>query len=114
MFRFLPALILALATAPAMGQTCKEIRFAPGTSSGVILGEIGPEEMQCFMLGVGNGQAARIEILEGSNVAFNIRDVAEVAAQASFTTQAGSYRIDVFQFLPSAVTQRYRLYVAVE
>lgn len=108
MFRFVVALASVLwaseATArswtqdaPAQ-QSCKEIRFAPGASSGVVSGMIAARESVCYRFGSGAGQTARLKLVTGPYACFNVDEIVECQGEATFTTQARSYKITVFTF----------------
>lgn len=83
--------------APAQ-QSCKEIRFAPGASSGAVSGMIAARESVCYRFGSGAGQTARLRLVTGPFACFNVDEFVECQGEATFTTQARSYRVTVFTF----------------
>lgn len=112
--RILLTLLLLLTPSFATAQNCEEIRFARGAFSGDVVDVAPANGVLCYAVGVGNGQTAYVEMLEGPNVAFTIPGVAEATDYAQFRTRAGTFFIDVFQRSRAVSGQRFRLRVTVQ
>lgn len=111
--RLLFALVFMMLPVAAIAQSCAEIKFARGAYSGDVVGVAPANGLLCYTIGVGNGQTAYVEILEGPNVAFTIPGVAEVQDFVQFPTRAGLYQINVFQWSRAAVGQGFRMRITV-
>lgn len=107
-------LVLAFACLPAAAtaQTCQTIRFAPGSSSGMIEGIAPPDDLLCFRIEVASGQTARARV-EGTNMMFSVRNVVDAQDDHTWTTSAGSYDILVSQLFRSVTAQPFRLILSV-
>ena len=56
------ALCLCAAGGSASAQSCSEIRFASGASSGEVSGRVTDNAPLCFVFGTGAGQSARLQL----------------------------------------------------
>lgn len=113
--RLLPALplCLLLAAGAAPAQTCEAIRFAPGASSGEVAGLAPPDGVLCYALEVGEGQRARVRVLDGRNVAFSVEGRVDAQEDYAFVTERGTDRILVFQLMRAAAPEPFVLEVSV-
>ena len=91
------ALCLCAAGGSASAQSCSEIRFASGASSGEVSGRVTDNAPLCFVFGTGAGQSARLQLLGSDNTCFTIPGVTDCQDDFSFRTSAGTYRVNVFQ-----------------
>ena len=84
MLKFISTLGLVLLASGAAAQSCTEIRFAPGASSGVVSENIGFEEYHCYRFSSGAGQTATLKLSAGLYVCFTIRDVVDCQGEYVF------------------------------
>ena len=110
------ALLLCLSPLVAGAQGCPgatAIRFAPGASSEEVAGLVPPDGMLCYDIGVGEGQQARIRILEGDNVVFGVEGLIDAQDDYAFVAERGTYRIRVMPLLRTATPKPFRMGVEI-
>jgi len=100
MTKYLTAIISCLWASGATAQSCMEIKFAPGASSGEIAAYVIENEPKCFIFGTGAGQTARLQLFGSNNACFTIKDVIDCQDDYSFRTQRRNYEVGVFQLFP--------------
>ncbi|WP_439521612.1 hypothetical protein [Marivita sp.] len=113
MFRFVIALGLGLWASESDAQNCKEIKFARGSSSGVVNEMIGFNEYHCYTFRSGAGQTARLTLSASPFACFTVRDVVDCQDEYTFTTQARSYEILVSTFDRRAAYGPYALQLSI-
>ncbi|WP_226780945.1 hypothetical protein [Oceaniglobus trochenteri] len=113
MLRIVLATLVALWATGAAAQSCSEIKFARGASSGAVSGVVAPGESICFLFGSGAGQTARIRLSGSNNVCFGIDGIDDCQEDFSFRTQAATYVIRVHQLFRSARTEPFRLDLSI-
>jgi hypothetical protein len=106
--------LLTTLALPAAALDCGLLRFAPGTSSGTVAGTAPAEGILCYSLEARPGQTARVEVLEGRGVAFNIQGIAENAVSREFAIPSDTLRIDVYQTFRAPGPTPFRLHVAID
>ena len=99
MYRILAAAFFALVAFAgiASAQSCPEIRFARGASSGEVSGAVSEGAPLCFTFGSGAGQTARIQLFGSRNTCFGVEGIQDCQDDFSFRTQSRSYHINVHQ-----------------
>ncbi|MGQ0563832.1 MAG: hypothetical protein ACT4OK_02005 [Gemmobacter sp.] len=112
------ALALGLVSGPAAAQQpCQQIRFAPGTSAGIVEGLIPPDGTLCYTVEVGNGQRAEASITgpEAQFPVFSIPGLTKDGGEQSFawTTRAGTYDIYVTTLFRYGANTPFRLRLSV-
>ncbi|WP_377080700.1 hypothetical protein [Roseomonas xinghualingensis] len=116
---FMAAWVSAWAEAPSPAHAhahaqgrCQPIRFNPGASSAEIHGTAPAEDVVCYTLATGNGQAARVSVT-GSNVIVTVLDVADARDRIEFRTQRKTYTLLVGQLMRAVQPERFVLSVSV-
>lgn len=107
------ALCLCAAAGTAAAQSCPEIRFAPGGSSGEVSGRVTDNAPLCFVFGTGAGQTARLQLLGSDNTCFTIPGVTDCQDDFSFRTSAGTYRVNVFQLFRAPAYEQFTLRLSI-
>lgn len=113
MHRCLFVLLAALWTTGASAQSCSEIRFAPGTSSGVVSGRVTDAQPLCFTFGSGAGQTARLQLSGSDNACFSISGVVDCQSDYSFGTRQQVYQVGVFQLFPRGGAEQFNLQLTI-
>ena len=113
MLRVILAVIALLWAIPAAAQGCAEIKFARGAVSGDVSGRVGDGAPMCFTFGSGSGQTARLQLFGSDNTCFTVAGVIDCQADYSFVTRRQTYRVDVFQLMRSAGTERFTLRLTI-
>lgn len=113
MFRLIAVLILSMWGSGAVGQSCTEIRFAPGASSGDVHGKIGFNEYHCYRFRSGAGQTARLKLSAGPFACFSVRDIVDCQDDYIFNTQARAYEVIVSTFDRRAAYGPYLLELSI-
>jgi hypothetical protein len=116
----LPALAfgLDLLSSVAVAQIrCQEIRFAPGSSSGVIESEIPPDGVLCYSIEVGDGQKAEATI-EGPEEQFPVISIDGITREGgdqavSWLTRSGTYELYVGNLFRYGANTPFRLRLSV-
>ncbi|WP_241524041.1 hypothetical protein [Oceaniglobus indicus] len=106
-------MFLVLCTGAASAQTCTTIRFAPGTSSGEVSGQVIENKPMCFTFESGAGQTARLQLSGSDNACFTIRDVVDCQDDYSFRTQSRAYEVGVFQLFAAAAYEQFTLRLSI-
>lgn len=107
-------LFSAAAAAPVTAQTCPEVRFASGASSGIVSGEVPGIGGMCLGLGVRPGQTVTLELLEGSNIwiSYSGSD-RSTDGTVRFTTTQSRYRIELIQKTRAYDSDPFQLRVTI-
>lgn len=113
MFRVIVALFLGLWASHAVAQSCSEIRFASGASSGAVSGHVTDGRPLCFTFGSGAGQTAQLQISGSENACFTVDGVVDCRYDFSFTTQPRTYTVNVFQILRSTASEDFTLRLTI-
>ncbi|MBY6005913.1 hypothetical protein KUV62_18480 [Salipiger bermudensis] len=107
------ALWLCAVAGSATAQSCPEIRFARGASSGEVSGRVTDNAPLCFVFGTGAGQTARLQLLGSDNTCFTIPGVTDCQQDFSFRTSAGTYRVNVFQLFRAPAYEQFALRLSI-
>lgn len=96
---------------------CQEVRFAPGSSSSIIEGEIPPDGVLCYTIEVGDGQRAEATI-QGPEEQFPVIDIQGITREggeqtAAWLTQAGTYEVYVGNLFRYGANTPFRLRLSV-
>lgn len=113
MFRSLATLLFAALATGASAQSCSEIRFAPGASSGEVSGQVTDGSPLCFSFGTGAGQSARLQLFGSENTCFGVTGVIDCQDDFSFRTQRGMYRVMVHQLFRSPASETFTLRLSI-
>lgn len=113
MSRLSACVVLGLFATAATGQTCEEIRFSPGASSGEVSGRVIEGRPTCFAFGSGAGQTAQLTLSGSENACFTIEGVADCQSSYTFDTARRTYRIDIFQLFPRAEAESFTLRLSI-
>lgn len=97
---------------PSQSQSCREIRFAQGASSGTVTGEAG-NDGTCYAFASGAGQTARITLDGPDTMCVTIPDVVDCQSDYSWTTQARSYELLVFQMFRKSAPAPFKLTLSI-
>lgn len=114
MARIIATALLALSAQGAFAQSCSEIRFSPGTSSGEVSGEVSSERPACFLFGSGAGQTARLRLSGSENTCFTLPGVVDCRDDFSFRTERRTYQVNVFQLFEAPGTEAYSLRLSID
>lgn len=115
---FSAAFGLALAFGIGVAQAqCQEIRFAKGTSSGIVEGQIPPEAVLCFSIEVAEGQRVEASI-RGPEAQFPILVVPGLTGDGgeqdvSWFTRAGTYELQVMTLFRYGANTPFQLRVSI-
>ena len=105
---------VVLSSKPLLAQgSCTVIRFAPGESAAEISGIAPPNDVVCYTVETGSGQTASVDVIEGRNVIFSIRDLIDAQVSYRFRTEQTAYTILVGQLMRSVTSEPFRIRVAV-
>ncbi|EPX78438.1 hypothetical protein [Salipiger mucosus] len=107
------AIGLGFVAQASAAQSCSEIRFARGASSGEVSGYTIDGEPRCYTFGSGAGQTATVELFSTGNACFTIAGVVDCRAEYRFTTNRQTYRIGVYQLLRSPSYEEFRLRLTI-
>ena len=111
---FLTVALLSLSPTWAEAQErCRPIQFAQNQSSAEIRGTAPAEGGVCYTLATGEGQTARVRVLSGKNIIFNIEGVTDPRDDFEFRTQRKTYRINVAQLMRSVTPEAFKVSVSV-
>ena len=114
MLRLIAVAFLGVWATGAAAQSCQEIRFARGMSSGEVSGQVTDSQPMCFTFGSGAGQTARLQLTGSDNTCFTITDVIDCQDDFSFTTRRQSYTVHVYQLLRSMASEKFTLRLAIQ
>ncbi|MEM6971288.1 MAG: hypothetical protein AAF577_00670 [Pseudomonadota bacterium] len=107
------AAVAGLTPATVLAEPCTPISLVPGGSASVVEGVAPATGTACYTLSVQAGQTASLAVEGPNGMAFSVWGEADNRTVLSFTTRAGSYRIDVFQTFRAALAASFRLDVSV-
>ena len=93
---------------------CRAIRFEAGHDTAVVNGRAPADGTVCYTLATGNGQAAKLKIVTGSNTIFSIDGLVDAQDEYSFRTERKTYEIDVGQLMRSNTAEAFALSVSVK
>lgn len=113
MFRIALACISILWAGGAAAQSCSEIRFSPGASSGTVSGKVTDAQPMCFVFGTGAGQTAQLMLTGSNNACFTIPGVIDCQTSFSFATQARTYEVGVYQLLRTTGAEQFTLRLTI-
>lgn len=113
MLRMVAVLFLGLLASAATAEDCQAIKFAKGTSSGEVSGQVTDGEARCFSFGAGAGQTARLQLSGSENACFTVYDIADCRTDLSFPTGARTYRLIVSQLFPAPRAEAFRLRLTI-
>ncbi|ETX29293.1 hypothetical protein [Roseivivax isoporae] len=97
----------------AGAQSCSEIRFARGASSGEVSGRVAEGEALCYSFGTGSGQTARLQLFGSRNTCFAVLGVVDCQEDFSFRTQAGTYEVYVAPLFRTATYETFTLRLTI-
>lgn len=109
---FAAVFVLFIAALPA--AACEEIRFTAGASAGEVVGVAPAEGFACYTFGTGQGQTARLRVVDGPGIAFSILGERDGQDDYAFTTRAGTYEVRVFQMFRAVQDQPFRLRLEID
>ena len=113
MLRMITVLFLGLWATGAIAQSCSEIRFARGASSGEVSGQVSDGQPLCFTFGSGAGQVARLQLSGSQNACFTVPSVVDCQIDFSFTTRHQNYTINVFQLIRNTTSEKFTLQLTI-
>ncbi len=105
---FLTIAALFLFTAPAHAE-CHQVEFQRGAYSAEVTGHAYHAVTDCFILEVRPGQAARVRVIYGPNVVFDVPGIGNAYTDMQFYTQTRRLDVYVYQLKPANGGQPYRL-----
>lgn len=112
MARIFLALFLSLAAGPALAQSCQEIRFAPGNSSGRVEGHTG-NDGQCFTFATGAGQRAELVLYGPETMCVTLMGVGDCRESFVWTTRRQTYQVYVAQMFRNAPVAPFSLILSI-
>ena len=113
MLRLIAAVVLGFWATGAAAQSCHEIRFSTGASSGDVSGQVTDGQPMCFTFGSGAGQTARLQLSGSDNTCFSITGVIDCQSEYSFRTQRQIYTVNVFQLFRSTASEQFNLRLTI-
>ena len=107
---------LLLTCGAAGADDCTAIRFQRGTTGAMVTGIASSEAMTCYTLETGAGQTATVEIVEsgGDDTAFNISGEVDNQVAYTFSTEAKTYKIDVYRTFARQPPVPFKMAVSVQ
>ena len=97
MHRLVLAALFGLLATAASAQSCREIKFARGASSGEVTGIVSDTKTDCYTFGTGAGQAVRLQTLGNLNICLTMSNI-DCTGDIAFTSRKGTYQVNVSQY----------------
>ncbi|WP_164196234.1 hypothetical protein [Salipiger sp. PrR003] len=116
MLKFVGLLCAGMIATGAYAQSCPEIRFAPGASSGVVSGNVVEDGVACFRFGAGAGQTATARIIAepiGDLCLVVIGEVDCLQSEYTWKTQRGTQELRVGHMYRSVGTTPFKLELSI-
>ena len=113
---FLSALLVSGNVAvSAAEESCKVIRFKPGSSSAEIAGTVHPDKpLPCYRFTTGKGQTVRLTVQSRhGSIGFTINDLVDNRADYTFQSQKKTYEFNVHQTFRAVEPENYRLMLSI-
>lgn len=105
-----PAAVAGEAPRPDAGEgECVPIVFAPGERVVEISGSASPDGVVCHRLATAHGQIVSLEVVDGGNIIFSIRDMVDARDRYEFTADRDSYDILVGQLMRAVDDAPFRI-----
>lgn len=114
MMKVLTPFLLVGFAATADAQSCEEIRFSAGSSSGEVSGTVIEGAPMCFTFGSGAGQIATLNLSGSDNACFGIDGVVDCSVSYQFQTERQTYRVRVNQLFPRPEVEPFVLRLEIQ
>lgn len=111
MHRLVLAALFGLLATAASAQSCREIKFARGASSGEVTGIVSDTKTDCYTFGTGAGQAVRLQSLGNLNICLTMSNI-DCTGDIAFTSRKGTYQVNVMPLFRSG-GDAYRLRLTI-
>ncbi|SMY08106.1 hypothetical protein [Flavimaricola marinus] len=104
----------ALLIPPAQAQSCQQVSFPAGFTSGAIEGQVSPDGVVCYALNMAPHNNNLGLSISGRNVMFGFNDgfnAMDAQTQTQLVPEGPTVRVTVSQLMRSATTEPFRLTV---